>query len=140
MPPNLKQLINHAYLENGTSGQIVSHLEKKLDVNGFKAPDERQINTVTQQATKPNPEKPKSTCHHYRDQCRQLKKARDQTDTNKNGAGNNNNSNNNRLQTNCNPHYNKNASNETRPLTVIASNSSKNEIINSISIIAILFK
>ena len=49
-----------------------------------------QINTVTQQATKPKREKPKPTCHHrkkpghYRKQCSHLKRERDQNDTNKN--------------------------------------------------------
>ena len=36
----------------------------ELKLNGLEAPDEMQIKTVTQQATKPNPEKPKPICHH----------------------------------------------------------------------------
>ena len=73
-----------------------------------------QINTVTQQATKPNHETPKPTCHHCKKpghQCRQLKKERDQNDTNKNNAGNNNNRNNNSGQTNSNTHNNKTVTN-----------------------------
>ena len=44
-------MIIQAHLENGTYEQIVSLPEKELELNGFKAPDELQINIVTQQAT-----------------------------------------------------------------------------------------
>ena len=50
MPPHLKELINQAHLENGTSEQIVLHLEKVLKVTALGTPDQLQINTVTQQA------------------------------------------------------------------------------------------
>ena len=50
MPPHLKKSHNQAHLENGTYGQIVSHLERELELNGLEAPDEMHINTVTQQA------------------------------------------------------------------------------------------
>ena len=63
MPPHLKKSINQAHLENGTKGQIVSHLGNELELNGLEAPDEMQINTVTQQASQQNSEKPKPTCH-----------------------------------------------------------------------------
>ena len=78
MPSHLKKAINQAHLKNGTFEQIVSHLERELELNGLEAPDELQINTVTQQATQQNSEKPKPTCHyckksdHYRNQCRQF--------------------------------------------------------------------
>ena len=54
--------------ENGTCEQVVSHLDRELELNGLKAPDEQQINTVTQQATQKNSEKPKPTCHHCKSQ------------------------------------------------------------------------
>ena len=119
VPPHLKKSINQGRLENDTYKHIVSHLEGELGLNGLETPDEMQINTVTQQATKPKIEKPKPTCHHwkqpgrYRNQCRQLKKERerDQTDTNKNNAGNNTNSHNNSGQTNSNAHNNKTVTN-----------------------------
>ena len=63
MPPHLKKSINQAHLENGTNEQIVSHLERELELNGFEAPDEMQLNTVMQQDTQQNSEKPKPTCH-----------------------------------------------------------------------------
>ena len=109
MPPHLKKSINQAHLENGTYEQIVSHLEMDLELNGLEAPDEIQLNTVIQQDTQQNSGKPKPTCHHckkpghYRNQCRQLKREKDQTHNNTNSATNNNGS----AQTNSNPNNNK---------------------------------
>ena len=39
MPTHLKKSINQAHLENGTYEQIVSHLERDLELNGLEAPD-----------------------------------------------------------------------------------------------------
>ena len=81
MPPHLMISINQAHSENGTHEQIVSHLEKELELNGLEA----QINAVTQQATQRNSDKHKPTCHrckkpgYYRNQCRQLKREKHQT-------------------------------------------------------------
>ena len=58
MPPHLKKSIYQAHLENGTYEQIVSHLERELELNGLEAPDEMQLNTVMQQATQQNSENP----------------------------------------------------------------------------------
>ena len=83
----------------------MSHLERELEVNGLKAPDELPLNTVTQQASQQNSNKHKRTCHHckipghYQNQCRQLKREKDQTRNNTNSANNNNES----AQTNSNP-------------------------------------
>ena len=118
MSPHLKKSINWARLENDTNEQIVSHVERKLQLNGLHAPDELQITIVTQQVTKQNLGKPKPTCHnckkpsHYRNQCHQLKRGKDQTRNNMNSAGNNNN-NNNGGQTNSNS--NNKISNITNP-------------------------
>ena len=109
MPPHLKKTINQAHLENGTYEQIVSHLERELELNGLEAPDEMPINTVTQQTPQQNTNKPRPTCHHckkpglYQNQCRQLKREIDQTRNNTNSANNNNGS----AQTNSNPNNNK---------------------------------
>ena len=46
MPPHLKKSINQAHLENGTCEQIVTHLERELELNSLKYPDETQMNTV----------------------------------------------------------------------------------------------
>ena len=47
MPPHLKESINQAHLENGTYEQIVTHLERELELNSLEYPDETQMNTVT---------------------------------------------------------------------------------------------
>ena len=109
MPPNLKKSINQAHLENDTYEQIVSHLEMESEINGMEAPDEMPINTVTQQPPQQNSNQPRPTCHpckkpiHYQNQCRQLKREKDQTRNNTNSANNNNGS----AQTNSNPNNNK---------------------------------
>ena len=109
MPPHLKKSINQAHLENGTYEQIVSRLERELELNGLEAPDEIKLNTVIQQDTQQNSGKPKPTFHHckkpghYRNQCRQLKREKDQTRNNTNSATNNNGS----AQTNSNLNNNK---------------------------------
>ena len=129
MPPHLKKSINQAHLENGTYEQIVSHLEMEIELNGLEAPDEMPINTVTQQAPKQNSNKPRPTCHHckkpshYQNQCRQLKREKDQTRNNTNSAINSNGS----AQTNSNPNNitanntegnNKNKQRDRRPRPV----------------------
>ena len=113
MPPHLKKSFNQAHLENGTYEQIVSHLEKELELNGLEALDEMLMNTVTQQAPQQNSNKPRQTCHHckkpghYQNQCRQLKQEKHQTRNNTNSANNNNGS----AQTNSKPNNNKVANN-----------------------------
>ena len=47
MPPHLNKSINQAHLENGTYEQIVTHLERELELNSLDYPDETQMNTVT---------------------------------------------------------------------------------------------
>ena len=89
------------------------HLERELELNGLEAPDEMPINTVTQQAPQQNSNKHKPTSHHckktghYQNQCRQLKREKDQTRNSTNSASNNNGS----AQTNFNPNNNKVANN-----------------------------
>ena len=83
IPPDLKKSINQAHPENGTYEQIVTHLEKESELNGLEAPEELQINTVSQQFTNANADISKPTCHQcgktgqYRNQCRLLKKQRE---------------------------------------------------------------
>ena len=56
-PPQLKKSINQAHLENGTYEQIVTHLERELELNSLEYPDETQMNTVThKQQMEGNPE------------------------------------------------------------------------------------
>ena len=49
MPPQLKKSINESHLENGTSEQILTHLEREIELNSLEYPDETQMNTVTHQ-------------------------------------------------------------------------------------------
>ena len=98
--PHLKKSINQANLEIGTYEQIVSHLERELELTRLEALDLLQINTLTQQATQQNSKKPtKPTCHYcikpsnYRSQCRQLKQGKDPARNNTNSADENNNNN-----------------------------------------------
>ena len=113
-PPHLKKSINQAHSEDGTYEQVVSHLERELELNRLEAPHEMPKNTVTQPAQRQNSEKSKTTCHHrkkpghYQNQCRQLKREKDQTRNKTNSANNNNGS----AQTNSNP--NKKVSNNTK--------------------------
>ena len=105
MSPPLNKSINQAHLENGTYEQIVSHLERELELTGMETPDEMPINTVTQQPPQQNSNKPRPTCHHckkpshYQNQCLQLKREKEQTRNNTSSANNNDGS----AQTNSNP-------------------------------------
>ena len=124
MPPRLKKPINQAHLEKGMYEQIVTHLEKELELNGLEAPDELQVNTVSQQLTNTKADRPKKTCHHckkprhYRNQCRLLKKQREQSGNNQNNSGNKssdaNNSNPNSNVNNNNNNNNNNNKNSNR--------------------------
>ena len=129
MPPHLKKSINQAHLENGTYEQIVTHLETELDLNGLEAPDEQQINIVSQHATNINADRPKPTCHYckkprpYRNQCLLLKKQREQTEITQNDPGNRNSDVNDSIpdnNTNNNNHINYNICKRTegKPETV----------------------
>ena len=117
VPSNLKNSINQAHLENGTYGEILSHLEKE-ELNGLEASDEHQLNSVTQNAIKPNHEKPIQTCHHKK--TKPLEKSlasggerKKQMEGTKNGAGKNNSG-----AKNINPDINNNNPNNRKPKTV----------------------
>ena len=128
MPPHLKKSINQAHLENGTYEQVVTHLERELELNGLEAPDELRINNVSQQPTNTNADRPKPTCHHckkpghYRNQCRLLKRQREQTENNQNNPGNKNsdtNTSNPNSNVNNNNNNNRNSNRaERKPKTV----------------------
>ena len=84
--------------------RLCHNLKRVLELNALETPDELQINTVMQRGTQQNPEQPKSTCQHcknpghYRNQCHQLKREKEQTQNNTNFVDNNNKKN----QTNSN--------------------------------------
>ena len=126
MPPQLKKSTNQAHLEIGTYKQIVTLLEKELELNGLESPDELQINTVSQYATNTNADRPQSSCHHckkpgcYRNQCLLLNK-KEQVEGTKTNPGNNNSGANNSIPDN-NKNNNKNNENsniaERKPKTI----------------------
>ena len=67
LPPHLKRSFNLAYLENGTYGQIVAHLERELELSGLQNDGELTIPTMT--AVPPNDnqqntEQTKIVCHY----------------------------------------------------------------------------
>ena len=64
MPPHLNKSINQAYLENGTYERNVTHLEREWELNGLEAPDDLQINTVSQNTVNANADRTKPTCHY----------------------------------------------------------------------------
>ena len=64
MPPHLKKSLNQAHLENGTYEQVVTHLEKELELNGLEAPDELQIDIVSHNTANGNADRTKPTCHY----------------------------------------------------------------------------
>ena len=72
----------------------VTHLGKQLELNVLEAPDELQLNTVSQKAANTNANRPKLTCHHckkpelYGNQCRWLKRQQKETGNTQNFPGN----------------------------------------------------
>ena len=113
---------------NVTYEQIVTHPARELELNGLEAPDELQINNVNQQLTNTNADRSKPTCPHckkpgrHRNQCRLLKKQREQTENNQNIPGNKNsdvNTSNPNSNVNNNNNNNKNSNRAKRkPKTV----------------------
>ena len=74
----------------------MTHIERELELNGLEAPDELQINTVSHYTVNANADRTKPTCHyckkpgHYKNQCRLLKKQREQTEKNQDNPVNKN--------------------------------------------------
>ena len=113
--------MNKAHLENGTFEQIVTHLERKIELIGLETPEELHKNTKSQQPSNSNADKPKPTCHHYkkpgqfRNQCRLLKKQRKQTEDTQNNTANKNSGANNSIQnSNVNKSNNNSPKNSNR--------------------------
>ena len=76
--------------------QIVTNLEKELELNCLETPDELQVNTVSQHATNTNDEEHKPTCHHcekpgqYRNKCDLLERHKEQAEGTQPTQGNKN--------------------------------------------------
>ena len=130
MPPHLKNSINQAHLENGTYEQVVTRLERELELNGLEAPDELRINTVSYNTANTNAARPKPTCHHckrpghYRNQCRLLKNNQNKLKKNQNNRGNKNsdaNTSNPNGNVNNNNNHNKNSNKAERKAKTVYS-------------------
>ena len=102
-------------MEIDTYEQIVTYLEREIELNGLEAPDELQIFTVSYKNANTNANRPKPTCHHckkpghYRNQCCLLKKQRKQTEKNQINPGNKNSD---AINSNPNTNVNNNNSNK----------------------------
>ena len=121
MPPHLKKSINQAQLLNGTFEQVITHLEKELELNGSEAPAELHINTVSHYLANANADRPKRTCHHckrprnYKKQCQLFKKQREQTEKSQNNPANkNSDTKTSNSNSNVNNHNNNNNKNSNR--------------------------
>ena len=86
--PHLNKLINQAHLENPTFVEILTLLERVIELYPLESPDEAQVKTVNQFATK-NSAKPESTYHlcilpgHYKTKHPELKKQKNRLRTQK---------------------------------------------------------
>ena len=139
MSPNLKILMNQAFLENGVFEQIVTHFENELGLDGFGALYELQLITMSQNATNTNTCRPRRTYHNcrktglYQNQCHQLEKLEKQKKHqerkekgNKNNGANNSipnkhnnknyNNNDNSINNKSNNNNNKNNSNDNKSI------------------------
>ena len=92
LPPKLKRSVNMARLENATYEEVVTHLERELELNGLEEGDEIPVPTMASAltATRPGTGLPSSgidpgiTCNyckkpgHTNDECRKLRMKEEQ--------------------------------------------------------------
>ena len=92
LPPKLKRSINMARLENATYEEIVTHLERELELNGLEEGDDIPVPTMSTAPTATRPGTgllsygidPNVTCNyckkpgHVKDDCRKLKQKEEQ--------------------------------------------------------------
>ena len=92
LPPKLKRSVNMARLENATYEEIVTHLERELELNGLEEGDDIPVPTMSTAPTATrtgtgllSPDiDPNITCNyckkpgHVKDECRKLKKKEEQ--------------------------------------------------------------
>ena len=92
LPPKLKRSVNMARLENASYEEIVTHLERELELNGLEGGDDITVPTMS---TAPTATRPRTgllssgidlniTCNyckkpgHVKDECRKLKRKEEQ--------------------------------------------------------------
>ena len=92
LPPKLKRSVNMARLENATYAEIVTHLERELELNGLEEGDDIHVPTMSTAPTATRPGTgllssgidPNITCNyckkpgHVKDDCRKLKRKEEQ--------------------------------------------------------------
>ena len=94
LPPKLKRSVNMARLENATYEEIVTHLERELELNGLEEGDDIPVPTMSTAPTATRPGTgllssgidyfPNITCNyckkpgHVKDECRNLKRNEEQ--------------------------------------------------------------
>ena len=92
LPPKLKRSVNMARLENATYEEIVTHLERELELNGLEEGDDIPVPTMSTAPTATRPGTgllssgfdPNVTCNyckkpgHVKDDCRKLKRKEEQ--------------------------------------------------------------
>ena len=92
LPPKLKRSVNMARLENATYEEIVTHLERELELNGLEEGDDIPVPTMSTAPTATRPRTgllssgidPNITCNyckkpgHVKDDCRKLKRKEEQ--------------------------------------------------------------
>ena len=92
LPPKLKRSVNMARLENATYEEIVTHLERELELNGLEEGDDIPVPTMSTAPTAKRPGTgllssgidPNVTCNyckklgHVKDDCRKLKRKEEQ--------------------------------------------------------------
>ena len=92
LPPKLKRSVNMARLENASYEEIVTHLERELELNGLEGGDDIPVPTMSTAPTATRPGTgllssgidPNITCNyckkpgHVKDDCRKLKQKEEQ--------------------------------------------------------------
>ena len=92
LPPKLKRSVKMARLENATYEEIVTHLERELELNGLEEGDDIPVPTMSTAPTATRPRTgllssgidPNITCNyckkpgHVKDDCRKLKRKEEQ--------------------------------------------------------------
>ena len=92
LPPKLKHSVNMTRLENATYEEIVTHLERELELNGLEEGDDIPVPTMSTAPTAARPGTgllssgidPNITCNyckkpgHVKDDCRKLKRKEEQ--------------------------------------------------------------
>ena len=92
LPPKLKRSVNKARLENASYEEIVTHLERELEINGLEGGDDITVPTMSTAPTATRPGTgllssgidPNVTCNyckkpgHVEDDCRKLKRKEEQ--------------------------------------------------------------